>query len=146
MFHKREGFTSNIFFYMQKPSLIFLKLSALDLSLNDETSQPNNPQHIQWLKQAAEWAECKWGYMRIFPGIEKRLEIILAKEKYFYLALYKQHLVGTFSLTPNIINNDTESQFSKNKKYCVKTMQGIQTINLSYFYVHAGLSASVRDY
>lgn len=136
MFHKRENFTSDILFSKRKPHLMFLKLSALDLSINDETGNLNNPEHHKWLIQAAEWAECKWGYMRIFPGIRERMEIILAKEKYFYLALYKQHLVGMFSLTPNQVNIEKETKFLKNKNYYVEPVQGIQTINLSYFYVH----------
>lgn len=91
--------------------------------------------------QAAEWAECKWGYMRSFPGINERIKIIQCKRNHFYLALYQDqennhHLVGTFSLTPNKIDIEKEDKFKKNKKYFVNQLADCQTINLSYFYVH----------
>jgi GNAT superfamily N-acetyltransferase len=79
--------------------------------------------------------------MRNYPGIEKRINILLEKKNYFYLAFYEdyaqqsRHLVGTFTLTPTSVNEDKEKFFSR-KKYHVVRVPNIKTINLSYFYVH----------
>jgi GNAT superfamily N-acetyltransferase len=141
MFHNKKNFISNDHVSVKKPTLIYLKLDDLDTSINKQNGLPNNPQHYNWLLQAAEWAECKWGYMRIFPGIDKRIDILESKRKFFYLAMYEDqnhnlHLVGTFSLTPNKIDPDNERKFSKHKKHFVRQLPENRTINLSYFYVH----------
>ena len=136
MFHKRD-----IFFSVHKPKLKFLNLNELDLSLNVKSSRPNNPQHYHWLKQAAEWAENKWGYMRKFLGLEERITLIQKKIPHFYLAFYEDqdknlHLVGTFALTPDELDIKDEQEFIKKKKYYVRPLQEIQTMSLSYLYVH----------
>lgn len=141
MFHDRKNFIFNITFSTKKPRLIFIKLDDLDTSINKDSGLPNNPLHYKWLVQAAEWAEYKWGYMRAFPGVNKRIELIQAKRNFFYLAIYEdqdtnRHLVGTFSLTPNQVDEEKEKKFQKNKKYFVNQLPVNQTINLSYFYVH----------
>lgn len=141
MFHNKKNFVSIDIASVKKPLLVFLKLDDLDISINEESGLPNNPQHYNWLIQAAEWAECKWGYMRIFPGIDKRIDIIQGKRKYFYLAIYEdqdknRHLVGTFSLTPNQVDQENEKNFIKHRKYFVHQLPDHQAINLSYFYVH----------
>jgi GNAT superfamily N-acetyltransferase len=91
--------------------------------------------------QAAEWAEYKWGYMCILPGINKRIDIIQGKKKYFYLAMHddqdnNRHLVDTFSLTPNQVDKERGKNFIMHKKYFASQLPDHQTINLNYFYVH----------
>jgi hypothetical protein len=136
-----KNFISNTLFLGTIPKLTFIKLDELDTSIDERSGLPNTPQHYDWLLQAAEWAENKWGYMRGFPGIEKRIELILAKQKTFYLALYidqdkQSHLIGTFSLTPNDMDVEAEATFQKNKTYYVKPLPNNKSTTLSYFYIH----------
>ena len=52
----------------------------------------------QWLKQAAEWAENEWGYIRGFRGNEYREEVIRKLEDKFYIVTYANQPIGMFAL------------------------------------------------
>jgi len=115
-------------------------LNQLDLSINPESSKPNNREHYNWLQQAAEWAETKWGYMRNFPGNVERINLLLEIKQFFYLAIYEaqdknQHLVGTFALTPDKVDLEQEKKFLQSKNY-VSLLKNEKAVSLKYVYVH----------
>lgn len=128
MFHKRELFVADSFSSKARPQLTFVKMDF------------NDPTLYKWFDQAAEWAECKWGYMRIFPGIETRKDLLTQKLKdtksHFYFAVYKSELIGTFSLTLEEMDLKAELAFAKKHKYYVQPLPPKQEMNLSYFYIH----------
>jgi diamine N-acetyltransferase len=51
-----------------------------------------------WLNQAAVWTEKKWGYIRGYPGLEKRKELLSKLQNDFYIVMYGKHAVGMFFL------------------------------------------------
>ncbi|MBS0286267.1 MAG: GNAT family N-acetyltransferase [Proteobacteria bacterium] len=57
-----------------------------------------NPINPVWLEQAAKWSENKWGYLRNFPGIEKRKELIEEMKDDFYIITYANQPIATFVL------------------------------------------------
>lgn len=67
---------------------------SLELHILGETD-PVNP---AWLDQVAIWSEDKWGYLRNFPGIEKRKELISAIKNDFYIVTYANRPIATFAL------------------------------------------------
>ncbi len=128
MFHKREKFIADSFASKAQPKLTFVKMNF------------NNSKMDKWFDQAVEWAECKWGYMRVFPGIETRKELLTKKIKdnncYFYFAVYEGELIGTFSLTLEGLDFKAELAFAEKPKYYVQPMKPKHEINLSYFYIY----------
>lgn len=79
-----------MFFYSSSSKFRFpLEISKLSTSMN-------------WLSQAAIWAEEKWGYVRQHCGIEtsveKRREIINGMKDNFYIVTYAGQPVGMFAL------------------------------------------------
>ena len=81
------------------------------------------------LNQAAEWGESEWGYLRGFPGIEKRKELIQAMKNEFYIVMYGEQPVGMFALLDR-------GPVDKN---ILKIDPTVKLKKLTYFYVHAGL-------
>lgn len=75
-----------MFFYTTSQKFKF-KLSLCKLSENQ-----------QYLEQAAKWAEEKWGYIRKFPGIKKRKELISKLQDNFFIVTYGKQPVGMFAL------------------------------------------------
>lgn len=75
-----------------------------------------NNQHM--FDQAAEWAEKDVGYLRGFPGIEVRKEILKGLQDNFYMVCYEGQPVGMFALldcTPkNDPNNSKETKLPDN--------------------------------
>jgi diamine N-acetyltransferase len=52
----------------------------------------------RWLAQAALWTEEKWGYIRGFPGVSKREELLKKISNGFYMVTYGKCAVGMFAL------------------------------------------------
>lgn len=71
-------------------------------------SEPVNP---VWLAQVAKWSEDKWGYLRKFPGIDKRKELISEMKHNFYIITYANQPIATFAL------QDTDNDSIKKLTY-----------------------------
>lgn len=50
------------------------------------------------LKTVSSWVEKKWGYIRRYPGIEKRMELVARYENNTYIVKYDKQPVGMFAL------------------------------------------------
>jgi GNAT superfamily N-acetyltransferase len=96
-----------------------------NLSYHKLTDKP------EMLKQAAEWGEKEWGYLRDFPGIEKRKELIKDFKDQFYIVMYGNQPIGMFALV------DKPPLYKKllDKKPSVN----LKLMKLTYFYVYEGL-------
>jgi GNAT superfamily N-acetyltransferase len=81
------------------------------------------------LNQAAEWGEKEWGYLRVFPGIDKRKALINDLKSNFYIAMYDKQPVGMFALVDKAPL--AKKLFEKNPQLKMK--------KLTYFYVHESL-------
>ncbi len=57
------------------------------------------------MEAAAQWSEAKWGYLRIFPGIEARKKLIEEMKNDFYIVTYADQPIATFVLKDAIVEN-----------------------------------------
>jgi len=78
-----------------------------------------------WVDQAAEWTENKWGYIRGYPGIEKRKgimrDLISDPINQFFMVTYANQPIGMFALS------DYSSDLFQDAAATIK--------ELKYFYV-----------
>lgn len=85
---------------------MFFYLSNKKFTGNLELS-PLIESDVDNLAQVAEWAENKWGYIRKYPGIEKRKELILdfirESKNTLFMVKYAEQAIGMFALkhSPN---------------------------------------------
>lgn len=79
-----------------------------------------------WLEQAALWAEEKWGYVRGFPGISKRKELIGLLKDGFYMVTYGKCAVGMFALLDHQKPNTKELMYV----YIDEALRGLGIGNL----------------
>ncbi len=63
------------------------------------------PFNQSWLEQAAKWGEEKWGYLRNFPGLDKRKELIEEMKNDFYIITYANQPVAMFALKDSEFKN-----------------------------------------
>ncbi|MFN7039052.1 MAG: hypothetical protein ACK4OM_05765 [Alphaproteobacteria bacterium] len=89
-----------------------LKLHNLAQSDNEE-----------WLFKAAKWCEDKWGYLRNYPGIEKRIELVNNMKDKLYIITYDNLPIGMFAFREFVKENDI--LYSRLK----------ETKSLTYFYI-----------
>lgn len=52
----------------------------------------------EWLKQASEWTEKKWGYVNKFKGVEYQEKLIDRLKDNFYIVTYAKQVIGMFAL------------------------------------------------
>lgn len=70
----------------------------------------NNP---QWLETAALWGEEKWGYLRGFPGLTRRKELLNQLSNNFYIIAYEKTPIGMFALVDEEAPFRNTLQFKK---------------------------------
>jgi predicted ABC-type ATPase/GNAT superfamily N-acetyltransferase len=94
--------------------LCYLTMNSFQSPLKISKLSENSP----WLEQIAFWIEEKWGYIRNFPGISVRKELISKALKVgdFYVLAYENRPVGMFAL----FNYD--NKYYANKKIAAKEL------------------------
>lgn len=85
-------------------------------------SELNKP---EWLPQMAEWVEKQWGYMRRFPGLKKRLEIMDKVKDYFYVITYADQPIGMFALFDSDFSNDKYQSKELTYVYLEESFRGL---------------------
>lgn len=77
---------------------MFSYISSSKFSHQLQVSRLSEEKTDDCLTQVAEWIEKKWGYLRNYPGLEKRKETTRALADEIYLLKYAEQPIGMFRL------------------------------------------------
>ena len=92
-----------------RQGLFFLTAHSIQPHLLEVVTLKNNP---QYLEKVALWGEEKWGYLRGFPGLARRKELLSALADNFYIIHYQKTPIGMFALVDED-NSVNELKFKK---------------------------------